>query len=106
MFKFITHKPFWVNLLVAVLLVFLLIFMVLQLLGWITKHGEYLTVPSVTGKTTSEATKLLEEKGFNVIIQDSVFTDTLKKGTVIKQLPDPNSTVKINLQEFTFTRSM
>ena len=100
MFKFITNKPFWVNLLVAVLLVFLLIFMVLQLLGWITKHGEYLTVPSVTGKTTDEATKLLEEKGFNVIIQDSVFTDTLKKGTVIKQLPDPNSTVKINRNVF------
>lgn len=81
-------------------LALLLIFMVLQLLGWITRHGEYLTVPSVNGKTTSEAIKLLEDKGFDVMIQDSVYTDTLKRGTVIKQLPAPNSTVKINRTVF------
>jgi len=99
-FKFITNKPFWVNLLAAMVLAFLLIFMVLQLLGWITKHGEYLTVPAVTGKSTNEAIKSLEDKGFEVVIQDSVYTDTLKRGTVIKQLPDPNSTVKINRTVF------
>ena len=52
MFKFITNKPFWVNVLAAMALALLLIFMVLQLLGWITKHGEYLTVPAVKGKNT------------------------------------------------------
>lgn len=100
MFKFITHRPFWVNLLAAVALVILIIFIVLQLLGWITKHGEYLTVPDVTRKNTTEAIKLLEDKGFEVIIQDSVYTDTTKRGTVIKQLPDPNSTVKVNRSVF------
>jgi eukaryotic-like serine/threonine-protein kinase len=100
MFKFITNKPFWVNLLAAIALALLLIFMILQLLGWITKHGEYLTVPSVNGRTTIEAIKLLEDKGFEVVIQDSVYTDTLKRGTVIKQLPDPNATVKINRTVF------
>lgn len=100
MFKFITSKPFWVNLVAAMVLALLLVFMVLQLLGWITKHGEYLTVPAVNGKPTSEAIKLLEDKGFDVVIQDSVYTDTLQRGTVIKQLPDPNSTVKINRTVF------
>ena len=100
MFKFITNKPFWVNLLAAMALAFLLIFMVLQLLGWITKHGEYLTVPAVTGKPTSEAIKLLEDKGFDVVIQDSIYTDTARMGIVLKQLPDPNSTVKINRTVF------
>lgn len=100
MFKFITNRPFWVNLLAALALGLLIIFLVLQLLGWITKHGEYLTVPAVTRKNTDEAIKLLEDKGFEVIIQDSVFTDTAKRGTVIKQLPDPNSTVKINRTVF------
>lgn len=96
MFKFITHRPFWVNLLVVIALTFIIIFAVLKLLGGITKHGEYLTVPSVTGKTTTEAIKFLEEKGFEVMIQDSLYIDSLKKGIVIKQLPEPNSTVKIN----------
>lgn len=96
MFKFITNKPFWVNLCVVAILAFLLVFLALQMLGWITKHGEYLTVPSVKGKNTEEATRFLESKGFDVVVQDSIFTDTLQRGTIIKQLPDANSTVKIN----------
>ena len=100
MFKFITHRPFWVNLLAATALGVLIIFFILQLLGWITKHGEYLTVPAVTGKSTNEAIKFLEDKGFDVVITDSVYTDTVKRGTVIKQLPDANSTVKVNRTVF------
>jgi len=95
-FKFITKKPFWVNFLFAVMLAFLLVFLVLQLLGWITRHGEYLTVPAVTGKDTREAIQILESKGFDVVIQDSMYNDLLPRGSVVKQLPDSNSTVKIS----------
>ena len=77
-------------------IVVLLLFGFLQLLGIITRHGEYLTVPAVVNKPTSEAIKLLESKGFDVVIQDSVYTDTAAKGIVLKQFPDPNSTVKVN----------
>lgn len=100
MFKFITNRPLWVNFLAAVILAFLLVFLVLQLLGWITKHGEYLTVPAVKGKDTQQAIQLLESKGFDVVIQDSVYTDSLPRGTIIKQLPDANATVKINRTVF------
>lgn len=100
MFKFITHKPFWVNLLAAGILGLLIIFGVLMMLGKITRHGEYLVVPEVVGKSTEEAVKFLESKGFDVLIQDSVYVDTAQKGTVLKQLPDPNSTVKVNRTVF------
>jgi len=96
MFKFITHRPLWVNIVAIIALVFLVIFLILKMLGSITNHGEYLTVPSVLGKKTEDAIKFLETKGFEVAIQDSVYTDTTKMGIVLKQLPDPNSTVKIN----------
>ena len=96
MFKFITNRPFWVNLLAVILLSVFLIWGFLQLLGVITKHGSYLTVPSVTSKTTAEAVKILESKGFEVMIRDSVYTDTAKMGIVLKQFPEPNSTVKVN----------
>lgn len=100
MFKSLTHRPLWVNLLAAVVLVTLLVVIFLQLLGLITKHGQYLTVPSVLGKQTTEAITFLEGKGFEVIIQDSVYVDSAKMGIVLKQLPDPNSTVKINRTVF------
>ena len=100
MFKFITNKPFWVNLLAAIAITLLLLFLVLKMLGWITKHGAYLKVPAVTGMKTDVAVKLLEKQGFEVYIQDSVFTDTAARGIVLKQLPDPNALVKINRTVF------
>jgi beta-lactam-binding protein with PASTA domain len=99
-FKFITDRPFWVNLLAAIVIALLFLFLVLKTLGWVTKHGEYLKVPAVTGMNTNDAVKLLEKQGFEVYIQDSVFTDTAKRGVVLKQLPDPNATVKINRTVF------
>lgn len=100
MFKFITDKPFWVNLLAAIVITLLFLFLFLKMLGWITKHGVYLQVPAVTGMKTDEAVKLLEKQGFDVYIQDSVFTDTAARGIVLKQLPDPNAQVKINRTVF------
>jgi eukaryotic-like serine/threonine-protein kinase len=99
-FKFITSRPLWVNVLVAILLAALLVFFVLKTLGWVTQHGKYLTVPAVLGKKTEDAIKLLEKEGFDVQIQDSVFTDTASRGVVLKQLPDGNATVKINRTVF------
>jgi eukaryotic-like serine/threonine-protein kinase len=99
-FKTLTNKPFWVNLLAAIVMALLILFLVLKTLGWITRHGAYLKVPAVTGMKTNEAVALLEKQGFDVYIQDSVFTDTAKRGTVLKQLPDPNATVKVNRTVF------
>ncbi len=96
MFKFITRQHFLVNLLVALLLAAGIIFGTLQMLGVLTKHGDFLKVPTVVSLRTQEAVQLLENKGFDVIITDSVYVDSIKMGTVIKQIPDPNSTVKVN----------
>ncbi len=95
-FKKLTDRPFWVNLLAAAAITFLLLFLFLRMLGWITKHGEQLTVPSVLGKKTKEAIIILEKQGFEVTIQDSVFTDSAARGVVLKQLPDADAKVKIN----------
>lgn len=100
MFKFITGKPLWVNFIAAIVIAFLILLLFLKMLGWITKHGAYLKVPEVTGMNTNEAVTLLEKNGFDVYIQDSVFTDTAKRGVVLKQLPDANATVKVNRTVF------
>ncbi len=96
MFGFLTRRSFLFNLVVIIVLSATIIFGFLQLLGWITNHGKYLTVPGVVGKNTTEAVKFLESKGFDVQIQDSVYVDSVNRGVVLKQLPDPNSTVKVN----------
>jgi len=99
-FKFISKQPFWVNLLAAVILIVLIGFLFLQSLSWFTNHGSYLKVPSVTGKTVDDAIKYLEDQGFDVIITDSLYNDSLPLNTVKKQLPDAGATVKVNRTVF------
>lgn len=65
-------------------------------LNWITQHGVARTVPSVTGKSIDEVRDLLEGQGFEVVVQDSVFYDSLEPAVVIKQIPAPDAVVKVN----------
>lgn len=96
MFKFITRRPLWQNILFALLLVFLLVFLFLQSLNLLTRHGDTLIIPSVTGKSYDEAKKLLEGQGFDVQIQDSTYNDTARPLSVLRQFPDGEEVVKVN----------
>lgn len=100
MFKFITRRHFLVNLLVAILLFFVLVYVFLWTLGSITRHGEYEKVPIVTGKLMQDAVKILEDRGFSVFIQDSVWKEDLPPLTVIRQSPDADQMVKVRRQVY------
>jgi len=94
MFKFITHRPLWINILIGVLLAVGIFSVFLLSLNWLTNHGKSGTVPSVAGKKYEEARKLLRQQGFDVEIQDSIYVDTLPPMAVIKQIPDADEIVK------------
>jgi len=93
-FKFITHKSFFINLLVIIFIMLLLVFIFFGLLGKITKHDETEKVPNVLGKTYDEAKQVLEAAGLEAGIQDSVYIDTAKALEVMRQSPDADATVK------------
>jgi beta-lactam-binding protein with PASTA domain len=94
--KFITHRPLWVNILAGILLALILFALALLSLGWFTGHGKAATVPSVTGKSYEEAKRIFKKAGFDSEIQDSVYIDTAKPLTVIRQIPDADEVVKSN----------
>lgn len=96
MFKAITSRPLWVNILIGIVIVIIIFLLFILSLNWITKHGEANTVPSVTGKNIYDVQKLLSDKGFETVIQDSVYYDSLPKGVVIKQVPEADQVVKVN----------
>ena len=81
-------------------LVFLIGFIFLQSLAWFTNHGSYLKVPSITGMKVDDALTLLEKEGFEVVITDSAYNDSVDLNTVKKQLPDADATVKVNRTVF------
>ena len=94
MFRFITNKPLWVNILVGILLAVLIFVGIISSLGWFTNHSDAKTVPGVVGKTLAEAEKILTNAGFSVEIQDSLYYDTLPPTQVIRQVPDELEVVK------------
>src|SRR6187200_1722872 len=96
MFQFITKRSIWINLLAGLLLMVLLLFILSTCLGPLTRHGKNKTVPNVVGKSFEEATKILSNSGFDVEVQDSIYTDTIAKGAVLRQVPDGDATVKIS----------
>ncbi|MEO5682510.1 MAG: PASTA domain-containing protein [Chitinophagaceae bacterium] len=96
MFQFITKRPLWANILFAIALISVLLFIFLISLNWITHHGKILKIPQVTGKALAEAKKQLESQGFDIVIQDSVYVDTLPPLNIVKQFPDADAEVKIN----------
>ena len=94
MFTFITDKPLWVNILAGIGLIIIMILLFFSSLFWITGFGKNEKVPTVTGQNYIAATKFLEEKGFDVVVQDSLYIDTIAKQAVIRQSPEADAIVK------------
>lgn len=96
MFRYLSRKPLWVNAVFALGFVCLLVALFLVSLEWMTRHGKSLTVPAVTGKSLDEASRILDDGGFDLLIQDSLYFDSLAPGMVIKQVPEADEVVKVN----------
>ena len=96
MFQFITKRPFWMNLVAGLVLMVVLLFLLSIILGPCTRHGKNKTVPNVVGKSFAEAEKILDNNGFDVKVQDSIYTDTTAKGSVLRQVPEGDAIVKVS----------
>ncbi len=96
MFRYLAKRPLWENIVFALAFVIVIVLVFLLSLNWLTKHGKSLTVPLITGKTLTQAEQILEDKGFDVVVQDSVFYDSLPRGVVLKQVPEADDVVKVN----------
>jgi beta-lactam-binding protein with PASTA domain len=94
--KYITSRPLWVNILVALLLAFLIGFVFILSLNMITQHGVARTVPLVVGKQLEKVQTDLEANDFEVVVQDSVYYDSLAPAVIIRQVPEADAVVKVN----------
>ncbi|MBN2364643.1 MAG: PASTA domain-containing protein [Calditrichaeota bacterium] len=98
------NHPFWrkiLNLrtigilfLVLVGFMFFVLLMDYVIMPWYTKHGQSMELPDVTDKPVDEGITILEEGGFEPVIQDSVYDEQFAPGKIIQQNPLPYSMVK------------
>lgn len=87
---------FLLNLLAALLLIGMLCLSVLHWLEKYTRHGEYVSVPSLHGMSLEEADSLVTSAHLHVQVIDSLYDKDAEPGSVLEQYPAAGSSVKGN----------
>ena len=87
-------KPLWMNVLVGIGAILVILVLFFFSLGWITGNGKTEKVPNVVGLDVSAAQKNLSALGFDVVLQDSIYVDTLARNGVLRQTPEADEVVK------------
>jgi eukaryotic-like serine/threonine-protein kinase len=84
------------NVLIAIGIIIAISWITLISIDFYTHHGESEVIPDLRGSYVEEAQVLLAKKGLYPVVIDSVYVRDKKLGTIIDQIPAPNSTVKTN----------
>ena len=93
--KFLSSKTFLKQLGLAVVAIVVLSFILLKWLNISTNHGDFQTVPNLTGKSISVAQIELEQNNLELKIQDSAnFNPKYARFSVIEQDPKAGAKVK------------
>lgn len=92
--RFLITKKFLRHLGLAAAIAIILLLGTLLWLKIYTHHGRTITVPDLTGLTVEEVEDVSSSRRLRYEIVDSVFSNEMPRGTVIKQNPDGNDKVK------------
>lgn len=94
-FKFLTSKVFLKQIALALVIVVVLAYVILQWLKVTTNHGEYITVPDLSGLSLETAQIQLKDLNLKLEVQDSAnYNPNYPKYAVIEQYPLVGSSVK------------
>ncbi|WMI69711.1 PASTA domain-containing protein [Mangrovimonas sp. YM274] len=95
--KFLTSKVFLKQLALALAVILVLCFLILQWLKSTTNHGEFVEVPELKGKTLETVEIQLSDRTLRMEIQDSAnYNPDYPKYSVIEQYPLAGTQVKEN----------
>ncbi len=98
--KFLISRKFLRQFGLALAISLILLLSTLVWLKIYTHHGQTIQVPDLTGLTIEEVSDVIASKTLRFEIVDSVYSQEMPRGTVIKQNPQANSMVKKNRRVF------
>lgn len=92
---FLTSKAFFKQLVIALILLLVIIFALLQWIKFSTNHGQEIKVPALQKMTIEKAGETLEYLDLEYTVLDTVdYRPNFPAFTVVEQDPLPNATVK------------
>lgn len=82
------------NILIAIAILIILVFIVLQWLNVYTHHGKQVTVPDVKGMQVEQAAPFLEQKSLHYVVVDSIYAKNQVAGSILETVPPIGTNVK------------
>lgn len=89
-------KNYLLTILYIILASIALILFTLVGLRWYTKHGDYVAVPDIKGKSFYDAKKELKKYDLDYLVLDSTYNENMPPFSVVDQQPVKGSKVKEN----------
>jgi eukaryotic-like serine/threonine-protein kinase len=93
-FRFLGSRKFLKHLGASVVVTILILWGIMFLLQFYTKHGDYLIIPDLKGQHADQLNSNPGYKDFIFVVIDSAFSPDKPRGTVLHQDPFPGSKVK------------
>ena len=90
-FKFFFSKLFWINFILALIVLYAGFYFTMNNLDTYTNHGVKIEVPTLLGTHINDVEDSLTELNLRYEIRDSVFSDNYPMGIVIQQDPKPHT---------------
>lgn len=94
LFKKLTSRYLWGNLIAMVCVVALLIFLTFKWIAIYSHHGEEISVPALKGLSVSDAQARLESRGLVCVVSDSGYVTRYPAGAVLAQSIEAGAKVK------------
>lgn len=92
--KFLGSRYFWINLVIAAILLVVIVQFTMSSLKGFTNHGESITVPDLHNLSIPEVEQKLKALKLDYYINDSSYLLKKKPNIVLDQDPEPNAKVK------------
>lgn len=91
---FLTKKKFYISLGLAIIITLILVLLSFRFLKSYTRYGEALVLPDFSGMTLQELEEYRYNDVFDFVVNDSVFANELRPGSIVMHYPSPHSKVK------------
>ncbi|MHC5201193.1 PASTA domain-containing protein [Myroides sp. LJL119] len=96
-FKFFVSKAFWSSIIIALVLVLVGGFVLLQWLKVTTNHDQRISVPDLINLNTQQALSVLQQNDLQMVVLDTLdFDKTIEPLAILEQDPKGDSHVKQN----------
>lgn len=93
-YYFLSSRIFWKNFGKQIAIIAGLLFLIFWFMKCFTRHGDAVRVGNYVQKNMKEVERMADNEGFDIVVTDSIYSESFPADIVLEQNPSANSYVK------------